>query len=286
MKMILTPAINLSVDAPLSHKGIIVYKINKESIMLLTDKSQYIRSLSINWDYVEQEHLNNQHPFDLPIIKLMEDLAFHPQVTFFVGENGVGKSTFIEGIATAYGFNPEGGSKNMTFSTEDSHSSLHKFLRLSKSYLQAKDGFFLRAETVYNVSTHIDELDRDGSFGRPIIDSYGGTSLHKQSHGESFFSIFMHRFSGKGLYILDEPESALSPTRQMAMLRRIDELVKNGSQFIIATHSPIILAYPKARIYEITPTSLEVVPYRSTDHYSITRAFLEHPDDMLRRLLD
>ncbi len=254
--------------------------------MLLTDHSQYLRSLSINWDHVEGEHLSHHHPFNLPIIKLMEELKFHPQVTFFVGENGVGKSTLIEGIAAAYGFNPEGGTKNMSFSTEDSHSPLHRFLRLSKSYLQAKDGFFLRAETVYNVSSHIDQLDREGSFGPPIIASYGGKSLHQQSHGESFFSIFMHRFSGKGLYILDEPESALSPTRQMAMIRRIDELVKNGSQFIIATHSPIILAYPKATIYEITPTSMEIVPYTATEHYAITRAFLEHPDDMLRRLLD
>lgn len=240
--------------------------------MLLTNKSQYIRSLSINWTHVENKGLNKQHPFDLPIIKFMEELSFHPQVTFIVGENGVGKSTFIEAIAAAYGFNPEGGTKNMNFSTEASHSNLHRFLRLSKSYLQAKDGFFLRAETVYNVSSHIDELDREGG-GPPIIESYGGISLHKQSHGESFFSIFMHRFSGNGLYILDEPESALSPTRQMAMLRRIDELVKNGSQFIIATHSPIILAYPKAKIYEITPTSMEVVSYTATEHYAITRAF-------------
>jgi len=253
--------------------------------MLLDDTNQYIKSLSINWDHVSETGQNSQHPFDLPIIKLMEDLTFHPQVTYIVGENGVGKSTLIEAIATSYGFNPEGGTKNMNFSTENSHSSLHRYIRLSRSYKAAADGFFLRAETVYNVSSHIDDLDREGS-GPPIINSYGGTSLHKQSHGESFFSIFMHRFSGNGLYILDEPESALSPTRQMAMLRRIDELVKNGSQFIIATHSPIILAYPQAKIYEITPTSLEVVHYEETEHYIISRAFLDNPQGMIRRLLD
>ncbi len=253
--------------------------------MLLDHTNQYIKSLSINWDHVLETGQNQYHPFDLPIIKLMEDLTFHPQVTYIVGENGVGKSTLIEAIATSYGFNPEGGTKNMRFSTEESHSSLHDYMRLSKSYKMAADGFFLRAETVYNVSSHIDDLDREGS-GPPIIDSYGGTSLHKQSHGESFFSIFMHRFSGNGLYILDEPESALSPTRQMAMLRRIDELVKNGSQFIIATHSPIILAYPQAKIYEITPTSLEVVPYEQTEHYIISRAFLDNPQGMIQRLLD
>lgn len=254
--------------------------------MELTRDNQYIKSLTINWDHVKGNHMDTSYPFTLPIIKLMEEIAFHPQVTFIVGENGVGKSTFIEAIATAYGFNPEGGTKNMNFSTEDSHSPLHKYIRIAKSYRQAKDGFFLRAETVYNVSTHIDMLDREGSFGPPLIDSYGGKSLHKQSHGESFFSIFMHRFSGNGLYILDEPESALSPTRQMAMLRRIDQLVKNGSQFIIATHSPIILAYPKATIYEITDQTLEEVPYQETEHYRISRGFLEAPNKMLHHLLD
>ncbi|MBN2897532.1 MAG: AAA family ATPase [Clostridia bacterium] len=253
--------------------------------MILSEENQYIKSIEIDWQKVHAAKLGKTYPFNLPIIKQLSTLSCHPQVTYLIGENGVGKSTLIEAIATAYGFNPEGGTKNMHFSTEASHSVLHDFLRISKSYRQAKDGFFLRAETVYNVSSHIDQLDREGGFGPPIIASYGGVSLHKQSHGESFFAIFMNRFSGKGIYILDEPEAALSPTRQMAMLKRMDELIKEGSQFIIATHSPIILAYPQSRIYEITEKTIEVVNYKETEHYAITKTFLDDPEHMLKLLL-
>jgi len=253
--------------------------------MILNKTSQYIKSLSIDWARIHKEGIAQKHPFNLPVIKLMEEISFHPNVTYIIGENGVGKSTLIEAIAVSYGFNPEGGTKNMSFSTTASHSSLHEYLRVGKSYRQARDGFFLRAETIYNVSSHIDDLDAAPG-GPPVIASYGGTSLHKQSHGESFFSIFIHRFGGNGIYILDEPEAALSPMRQMAMLRRIDELIKNGSQFIIATHSPIILAYPSAKIYEITPTSLDVVDYKETEHYILTKTFLDSPEYMLNKLLE
>lgn len=214
------------------------------------------------------------YPFNLDVVRNFDSLEFHPKVTFIIGENGSGKSTLLEAIATAWGFNPEGGTKNFNFSTRPSHSNLHEYFRLAKSFKKAKDGFFLRAESFYNVASNIDQLDEEPGFGPPIKNSYGRKSLHHQSHGESFFSLMTHRFGGKGLYILDEPEAALSPTRQMAMLSRIHQLVEQESQFIIATHSPIILAYPQARIYELTNGKLNVCKYENTEHFLVTKKFL------------
>lgn len=228
----------------------------------------------------------DQYPFNLDIIRHIDQLTFHPKVTFIIGENGSGKSTLLESIATAWGFNPEGGTKNFNFSTHASHSDLHRYIRLSKSFHQAKDGFFLRAESFYNVASNIDQLDNEPSSGPPIKKSYGGKSLHHQSHGESFFSLMLNRFGGKGLYILDEPEAALSPTRQMAMLTRMHELINKDSQFIIATHSPIILSYPDADIYEIQNGKLYKTNYKETEHYSITKDFLNSPEIFLNSLLD
>ena len=147
----------------------------------------------------------------------------------------------LEAIAIALGFNAEGGTRNFNFATRRSHSEFYKFLRLSRGYRRPRDGFFLRAEIFFNVATEIERLD-DGPGGSPIIDSYGRHSLHEQSHGESFFALLMNRFGGNGLYILDEPEAALSPSRQMAMISRMHDLIQDRSQFIIATHSPIIMA--------------------------------------------
>ena len=212
-------------------------------------------------------------------------LKLEKPVTFFVGENGTGKSTLLEAIAVAYGFNPEGGTRNFRFSTEDSHSELWKSLTLVKRG-HASDGFFLRAESFYNVASNIDQLDRESSFSPPVIDSYGGVSLHRRSHGESFLAVVQNRFGGHGLYLLDEPEAALSPTRQMTLLCQMDELVKQMSQFIVATHSPILMAYPKADILEFSGEGIRAVDYRETEHYQVTRRFLEDPERMLRYLLE
>lgn len=217
------------------------------------------------------------YPFCLPAVRHLESLALHPAVTFIVGENGTGKSTLLEAIAIAWGFNPEGGTKNFNFATQATHSELHKYLTLVRRHRRPKDGFFLRAESFYNVATKIDELG--------VINSYGGTSLHAQSHGESFFALFNNRFGGNGLYILDEPEAALSPTRQMSMLMRLHELVEAQSQFIIATHSPIIMAYPQARIYALSEDGIEAVSYQETDHYRVTKTFFNDHVRMLSKLL-
>lgn len=228
----------------------------------------------------------DKYPFSLPVIRNLDKLIFHPAVTFLIGENGTGKSTLLEAIATAWGFNPEGGTKNFNFSTRSSHSDLYKYIRLIKSIQRPKDGFFLRAESYFNVGTEIEKLDNEFSFGPPIINSYGGKSLHEQSHGESFFSLMLHRFGGQGLYILDEPEAALSPTRQMAMLSRIHQLLKQGSQFIIATHSPIILAYPNSHIFELTGGKLNLSEYEETEHFQVTKHFLNRYKIMLEELID
>jgi predicted ATPase len=166
-----------------------------------------------------------------------------------------------------------------------SHSELNEHLRFVRGVRRPKDGFFLRAESFYNVGTEIERLDSEPSFGPPIKDFYGGKSLHDQSHGEAFFSLFVERFGGEGFYILDEPEAALSPQRQMAFLSRLHELVKSGSQFLIATHSPIIMAYPNAKILLLDDKGLNPVSYTETDHYRITRQFLSKHEKMLDLLL-
>ena len=228
----------------------------------------------------------DQYPFSLPAVHGLDRIEFHPAVTFLVGENGAGKSTLLEAIAIAWGFNPEGGTRNFNFATHQSHSELNKFIRLSRGYRRPKDGFFFRAESFFNVATEIEHLDEAPSFGPPIVDSYGGRSLHKQSHGESFFALMMNRFGGNGLYILDEPEAALSPTRQMAMLSRMHELVRNNSQFIIATHSPIIMAYPDAQMFSLSERGVAPISYEETEHFRVTKDFLNNRGKMLRVLLD
>lgn len=219
-------------------------------------------------------------------LKKLKKIEFTKPVTFFVGENGTGKSTLLESIAVAYGFNAEGGSRNFNFSTYSSYSMLHNYIKLVKGIVRPKDGYFLRAESFYNVATNIEELDKIPSASPKIKESYGGKSLHEQSHGESFLSLILNRFGGDGMYILDEPEAALSPTRQMMLLSQLDNLVNKNSQFIIATHSPILLAYPNADIYQLDEEGIKLVEYKQTDTYNITKQFLDNPERMLKYLLD
>lgn len=245
-------------------------------------QEQYINQVVLRRDKIEDF---NRYPFCVSAVKELHELPLHKNVTFFVGENGSGKSTLIEAIAVNYGFNAEGGSRNFNFETYHSHSNLSDYLVLSKGVKHPRDGYFLRAESFYNVASNIEELDK-GSAGAPQIkDSYGG-SLHECSHGESFFALLNNRLGGHGVYIFDEPEAALSPQRQLAMLCRIDELVKQDSQLIIATHSPILTSYPNSIIYAFSEKGIHRTEYEQTDNYQITKQFLNNYKNLLRELLD
>jgi predicted ATPase len=248
----------------------------------LKAKENFLLSMALKEEKIEDFQ---EYPFSLPAVKNLDRTLFHPHVTYIVGENGSGKSTLLEALAITQGFNPEGGTVNFTFSTRPSHSKLHEYLRVAKSYKKPQTGFFLRAESFFNVATEIENLDKESSFGDKIINSYGSISLHEQSHGEAFFSLMKHRFGRDGLYILDEPEAALSPNRQMAMISLIHQLVKKGSQFIIATHSPILLSYPNSTIYEIQEDGLNKVTYEETDTFKVSKRFLNDYEKMLDILL-
>jgi len=246
---------------------------------MMDERALFIRSVSLT-----------DEPYgwlrDIPAIAhlMRQEINLTKPVTFFVGENGTGKSTLLEAIAVASGFNPEGGTRNFNFSTQDTHSSLSRSLRLVRNRY-AKDGFFLRAESFYNVASYIDKLDAEPGFGGPLIDSYGGVSLHDQSHGESFLALVQHRFHSDGLYFLDEPEAALSPMRLLTLMAEIHSLAKDGAQFLIATHSPILMTLPNAQILQFTAAGIEEVSYRETEHFQITKQFLDSPERMLHYLL-
>ena len=222
---------------------------------------------------------------ELPAVKYLTQLPFDSPVTFLIGENGTGKSTLLEAIAVACGFNPEGGSKNFLFSTNETHSELYRHLKVVRGSRRERDGFFLRAESFYNVATNIEELDTIEAASPKVSASYGGSSLHHQSHGESFLALVQKRFGGNGLYILDEPEAALSPASLLILLRSIYELVKDHSQFIIATHSPILMSYPDATVYELDGTGMKRTSYQETNHFRVTKQFIECPERMLKTLL-
>ncbi len=244
----------------------------KESQRVKLSALPYIREVSLKRAEVENPE---EFPFSIPAVRELHSLEFSSNVTFLVGENGSGKSTLLEAIAIASGFNAEGGSRNFNFHTRISHSVLHRYLCITKSHKRPRDGFFLRAESFYNAATYIDDLGVSG---------YGETSLHEQSHGESFLSLFLNRFGGKSLFILDEPEAALSPNRLLSFLRRMHDLSMEESQFIIATHSPILLAYPGATIYELSEDGYESVTYQETSHFQLTKSFLNDPDRFLAKL--
>jgi predicted ATPase len=223
------------------------------------------------------------YPFNLPAIRGLDTLALHPSVTFLVGENGTGKSTLLEGIAVALGINPEGGSIHMHFETKPTHSVLGDAIGLHRTHRHMRDGWFLRAESFYNVATEIDRIQsEDGG----MLKSYGGKSLHGQSHGESFFSLFRNRFGGGGVYLLDEPEAALSPMRQLGFISMLHDLVRDGAQFIIATHSPMIITYPEAWTYVLGGEKIERVAHDETEHFRVAQGFMTNPERSLRVLLD
>jgi predicted ATPase len=235
----------------------------------------FLRGAFMDWSKVEDR---SAYPYSIPALSKLDELTFHPKVTFLVGENGSGKSTLIEAVAVAARFNAEGGSKATRFETARSESDLHKHLRLVRNSERERDGFFLRAESFFNVATMIDALGID-------LRSYGGKSLHAQSHGESFLALVENRFGEDGLYLLDEPEAALSPQRQLTLLVLIDELVQRARcQFIIATHSPILMAYPDATILEFSPTGVQTIAYQDTEHFQVTRTFLASPERFFRNL--
>jgi len=215
---------------------------------------QFLRSIRL---MREEIPTFDAYPFSLPAVRELFELSFHPAITYLVGENGTGKSTLLEAIAVAAGFNPEGGSRNFAFSTRASHSELHRFMRLTRGYKRPRDGYFLRAESFYNVASEIDRLDEEPGLGRPIKMSYGGKSLHAQSHGESFMALLTERLSG----------------------------VTKGAQFVIATHSPILMAYPHAQIFQLGGDTIRPIAYDETEHFTITRNFLNDHRRMLRALM-
>lgn len=219
-----------------------------------------------------------EYPFSLNILSDFERLKFDPKVTFFVGENGSGKSTLLEAIAFHIGLNPEGGTRNTLFSTADTHSELFEYTRLIRSHRYPKDSYFLRAESFYNLASYMDDGRQD------FLWTYGGKSLHEQSHGESFMATMTNKLRGAGIYLFDEPEAALSPSRQLAALAAFHKLVNLESQLIIATHSPILMAYPGALIYHFSENGIEPIDYKDTEHFTITKEFLNKPDKMIRYL--
>ncbi len=219
----------------------------------------------------------DEYPFSVPAIRHLHRLELHPAVTFFIGENGSGKSTLLEALAIKLGYNAEGGGKNFDFASRPTHANRHEFLTLERGFAHATDGFFLRAESFYNLASQIDDLG--------VEYGYGKKSLHAQSHGEASLSLLLNRLQGDGVYLFDEPEAALSPQRQLSVLTLLHRLVHHRSQLVIATHSPILLAYPHARIYQFTETGIAEIKYPDTEHFQVTKDFLNRHERRLELLL-
>ncbi len=236
--------------------------------------AQFVRSIRL-----EKEKLPETiaYPYSIPSIAGLDELALHPKVTIFIGENGSGKSTLLEALAVGCGLNAEGGSRNFNFTTRASHSELWHALRVVRGTRRPKDAYFLRAESYFNVASEIERLD--------VLESHGGKSPHEQSHGESFLSLLMRRFRGEGLYLLDEPEAALSPSRQLSALRMIHDLVLKQAQFVLVTHSPILMAYPDAWLYEFGQSGIHRIEYTATEHYTVMKNFLDRREKMLAEIL-
>ncbi len=241
---------------------------------------RFIKEVRIDWHKVDEE----SYLREIPTLRNLKMLVLDSNVTFFVGENGSGKSTLLEGIAVAYGFNAEGGTKNYRFSTYESHSGLYEAISLVKGIRRPQNSYFLRAESFYNVASKAEDY-RDGDPMEVYYAKYGGKSLHQQSHGESFLSFMQANFSESGIYLLDEPEAALSPQRQLTLLIEIDRLAKQGAQFIIASHSPILLGLPEARILSFGDGGIHACSYVETESYQVTEMFVNNREYFLKRLL-
>jgi len=234
---------------------------------------QFIKGISIDWNKID----SNSYLRKIEAISGLDTLEFTKPITFFVGENGSGKSTLLEAIAISYGFNPEGGTKNYSFSTYDSHSNLCESMRLLRGYKKAGWGYFLRAESFYNVATkEVEYADM----------AHPSQKYHQKSHGESFLAIAQSQLKPNGLYIFDEPEAALSPQRQLTLLMEIYECAKQGSQFIIVTHSPILLGIPDAEILTFDDGMIHKCEYEETESYQVTELFINNRRQMLKQLLD
>lgn len=237
---------------------------------------RFIRGLRVDWSRVAPD----SYLRSIPAIASLDALELPAPATFLVGENGTGKSTLLEAVAVTFGFNPEGGTLNYRFSTYDDVSELAGALRLVKGVRRPRSGYFFRAESFFNLASKAEEYDRER--GRP---SYGGRDLHRQSHGESFFSFFQ-AFDGPGLYLMDEPEAALSPQRQLALLIELARLVDAGAQCVIASHSPILLGLPGAALLSFDGDAIRPVQWQDTDSYRVTRLFLDDRDGIMRRLTE
>lgn len=233
---------------------------------------QFIQGLTIDWNKLGDD----SYVREIEAINKLEEVIFEKPVTFFVGENGSGKSTLLEALAVAYGFNPEGGTKNYSFSTYDSHSQLYKAVRISKGFRKAKWGYFLRAESFYNVATKEEEYaDKE----------HPSEKYHERSHGESFLALAQSQLRPNGLYLFDEPEAALSPQRQLTLLMEIYSCAKKGAQFIIVTHSSILLGMPDAQILSFDEGTVHKCEYEETESYQITEMFINNRKVLLERLL-
>lgn len=242
-----------------------------------------IKTIRVVWDKVPNA---GSYPFALSAVKALDQIDFGHPLVVLVGENGSGKSTLLEAIGVAQGCCAEGGSKNFRFSTSDSHSALHGFLRIGRDFKRITDVYFYRAETHYNLAAEMKRLDDEPGFGPPINSAYGGQVLHELSHGQSVIALLRHRFRAGGLYIMDEPEAALSPTRQLEMMGYVHGLIGKGAQFIIATHSPLLMAMPGAVIYELSETGVHRVDYDDVAHVALYRRILRDPSFIESMLSD
>ncbi|RXF69571.1 AAA family ATPase [Hansschlegelia zhihuaiae] len=239
-------------------------------------------SLRIDWSRVEDRET---YPFNLPAIAGIDEIDLDAPVVIFVGANGSGKSTLMEAIAAQLGCNPEGGSPNFRFDTAGTLSALHSVMRLARRIPRNTDRYFYRADAYHVFATEMRRLDSEPSFGPPIKTYYGGQDLHEMSHGQAVMKLLRHRFRGGGIYLMDEPEAALAPETQLEVIARIAQLCGEGARFVLATHSPLLMALPDALIYELDETGVSRRAYQELNHVRLYRRFLGDPASVVARLV-